>query len=101
LLAKRVPQQPICLGALRLGLDVVAAVQVDGIDSRYRQEGDNLDRTRRFGRQHREIDFAEHDYLAGCRLVATAYLLIRHFDTVNGADPLVLHPAAVADVDLM
>ena len=59
-----------------------------------------LDRARRLGRQHGEIVLAEHDQLAGCRLVAPPDLLVGHLGAVDRADPLVLHPATVTHMDL-
>ena len=67
----------------------------------HRQEGDDLDRARRLGRQHGEIDVVEHDHLPGCRLVAPPDLLVRHLGAVDRADALVLHPATVIDMNLV
>jgi hypothetical protein len=69
-----VPEQPVCLGGLRFGLHVIAAIKLDRVECVRRQERDHVDRAGCPLRQRGKLVVAEHDRLSGRRLVSAGDL---------------------------
>ena len=97
---QRLAQQGVRLGAGALGLEVVGLLEQQRVDLVARHELLDRDLARRRRRQLGHVVVGEDDHLAVLGLVALGDVGVGHLLPVEGADALVLDPAAVLGVHL-
>src|SRR3954454_5403928 len=98
---QRVPQQHVRPDGRAVRLEVVGLLEVDGVDLVLVDELQHLDLAAGGQGKFLEVLLGEDDQLTVGQLVALGDVAVLDLFTVDRADPLVLHPAAVDDVDLV
>src|SRR3954471_167652 len=98
---QRVPQQHVRPDGRAVRLEVVGLLEVDGVDIVLVDELQHLDLAAGGQGKFLEVLVGEDDQLTVGQLVALRDVAVLDLFTVDRADPLVLHPAAVDDVDLV